>query len=74
MTNKAQKLNERYKKAIEINNKLASEISANGGGATGLTATFFTNSSKDLMRITRQVKAAFQNGEISLVEYKSIIL
>lgn len=73
MTNKAQKLNDRYKKALEINNKLASEISANGGGATGLTATFFINAGKDLMKITRQVKSAFQNGEISTQEYQSIV-
>lgn len=73
MTLKAQKLEIRYKKALEINNKLASEISANGGGATGLTATFFVNAGKDLMRITKQVKSAFQNGEISIQEYHSII-
>lgn len=74
MTTKAQKLEIRYKKALEINNKLAYEISQNGGGATGLTAVFFVNAGKDLMKITKQVKAAFINGEISKEEYQAIIL
>lgn len=73
MENKAKKLEIRYKKALEMNNKLASEISANGGGATGMTAVFFVNAGKDLMKVPRQVKAAFNNGEITVSEYQSIM-
>lgn len=68
----AENLKIRYQKALEINNKLASEI-GEGNGATGLTATFFMNASKDLLKITNKVRKAFHNGEISIEEYKSIM-
>lgn len=68
----AQKLANRYQKALEINNKLASEIGC-GNGAAGLTATFFVNASKDLAKVSKQIRKAFQNGDLSIEEYKSII-
>lgn len=70
--NTAKNLEIRYKKALETNNKLASEI-GEGNGAQGLTATFFINASKDLAKVTNQIRKALQNGDISIQEYKSIL-
>lgn len=70
--NTAQKLAIKYKKALDINNVLAAQIGS-GNGATGLTATFFLNASKDLTKISNQVRKSLQNGSISVHEYKTIM-
>lgn len=72
MTTTAQKLQTRYNTARNLNEKLASEIGV-GNGATGLTAVFFANASKDLSRVTMQVRQAMQNGVITVAEYKQIL-
>lgn len=70
--NTANKLATRYSTAKALNAKLAAEVGINNG-ATGLTATFFVNASKDLTKVTRQIKNALANGDISVDEYKSIM-
>lgn len=69
----AQKLSQKLETAKRVNNSLASEILAGGGGATGIKATMFVNAGKDLMKAERQVKNAYNNGKITIEEYRIII-
>lgn len=67
------KLTEKYQSALQLNNRLMAEIAENGGGATGMTATFAVNASKDLARAKRQIWNALTNGDITIYEYRQII-
>lgn len=71
MTKAALKLSEKLKSATKLNNDLASEIGIENG-ATGLTATFFINANKSLVKVQKEIRNAVNNGLISIEEYKAI--
>lgn len=73
MTRKAENLLKKLENAKYVNWTLAREIQENGGGATGIKATMFINANKDLMKAEREVKNAYNNGKITIEEYRIII-
>lgn len=68
----AQKLSKKLESAKSVNAELVAQI-GDGNGATGLTATFAMNASKDLAKALRQVKNAQINGSITNQEYAQIM-
>jgi hypothetical protein len=68
----ASKLAQKLQAATKLNNDLAAQI-GDGNGATGLTATFFMNANKSLVKAQKEVRNAVNNGLISIEEYQSII-
>lgn len=73
MENLAVKMKARLETATRVNNQLASEISSNGGGASGMKAQMFFNASKDLVSINTKIRNLLASGQITAIEYKYII-
>lgn len=72
MTTTASKLAQKLQAATKLNNDLAAQIGT-GNGATGLTATFFMNANKSLVKVQKEIRSAVNNGLISIEEYQSIM-
>lgn len=67
----AKKLAQKLQAATKLNNELAAQI-GDGNGATGLTATLFTNANKSLVEVQKEIRNAVNNGLISVDEYRAI--
>lgn len=69
-----QKLNQKLRSVKKVHSELSETIINNGGGATGLTAIMFVNASKDLTRINAKIRNTYNNGLITIEEYRSFNL
>lgn len=69
----AEKMKQKMVTAARVNAELAAMISANGGGATSITAIMFHNASRDLVSLRNKVRNLLASGEITTDEYKYIM-
>ena len=68
----SEKLKTKYQALKKVNDELSKYINDNGGGATGITATMFINSSKDLIKVKKQIMSALRTNAITTDEYRDI--